>query len=96
VPSASFSPQGIYTPSAPQSRALNTYKQDLTVWAGASYGQYNATLQSFQAASEAGLLKTLPFSEWQALNATVQANYLQLQPITNTTATVSRNGEWWG
>jgi hypothetical protein len=95
------SSQGIYSPSAPQSRALNTYKQDLSQWAGASYGLYNATLQGFQPASEAGLLKTLPYSEWQKLNETVQTNYLKIQPITNISATVSKNGEclfWnkWG
>lgn len=66
--------QGVYAPGAIESRHIQTYKIEVGTINSNMYKDFNATLQTFQAAAVAGSIPNLPATEWAALNATVAKN----------------------
>ncbi|BBN07402.1 solute carrier family 20 (sodium-dependent phosphate transporter) [Marchantia polymorpha subsp. ruderalis] len=63
--------QGLYAPSAIDSKAINEYKVEIAGINTAWYKEFNTTLQSYREASAAGALDRLPNATWTELNATL-------------------------
>ncbi|BFI29884.1 solute carrier family 20 (sodium-dependent phosphate transporter) [Marchantia polymorpha subsp. ruderalis] len=63
--------QGLYAPSAIDSKAINEYKSELSAINTQWYKEFNTTLQSYRQASEDGVLDRLPIATWNELNATL-------------------------
>lgn len=63
--------QGLYAPSAIDSKAINEYKSEISAINTQWYKEFNTTLQSYRQASEDGVLDRLPIATWNELNATL-------------------------
>lgn len=66
--------QGVYAPGAIESKHIQTYKMEIGTVNINMYKDFNATLQTYQAAAVAGSIPTLTAANWAALNATVSKN----------------------
>jgi sodium-dependent phosphate transporter len=77
--------QGVYAPGAIESKHVQQYKTEIGTVNSAMYHDFNSTLQSFQAASLAGSIPTLPATDWATLNATVAKNSKTVKSFIDTT-----------
>jgi sodium-dependent phosphate transporter len=66
--------QGVYAPGAVESKHIQTYKMEVGTINSNMYKDFNATLQTYQAAALAGSIPTLSATDWAALNSTVAKN----------------------
>ncbi|KAL2632062.1 hypothetical protein R1flu_016748 [Riccia fluitans] len=63
--------QGVYSPSKISGKQVSRYEDRVTDLSIAMYSEFNTTLQSYQSASQQGLLVNLPATTWSELNNTV-------------------------
>ncbi|KAG6552743.1 hypothetical protein Mapa_005691 [Marchantia paleacea] len=75
--------QGVYTPSKIQGKEVTKYEDRVTNLTTQVYKDFNTSLQSYKAASDALVLTNLPPSTWTQLNDTINSANTNAKNLVN-------------
>ncbi|BBN09031.1 solute carrier family 20 (sodium-dependent phosphate transporter) [Marchantia polymorpha subsp. ruderalis] len=73
--------QGVYAPSKIQGKEVTRYEDQVTTFTTQVYTDFNTSLFSYRASSDALVLSNLPPTTWSQLNNSVQAGLTQAKKL---------------